>query len=897
MIGKTLGHYQIIEKLGAGGMGEVYRAHDTRLGRDIALKLLPDISADNAERRPRLEQEARAIAAIDHPGIVTIYSVEYDQDMVFITMQLVQGRTLSEMIPPTGMEPQVLLDIAVSVVDAIAAAHQKGIVHRDLKPSNIMVTDEGRVKVLDFGLAKLKQTAVSETSAATTAFGNQLTSAGQILGTVAYMSPEQAEGRPIDFRSDIFSLGIVLYEMASGTRPFKGDTPISTLTSILRDTPQPITALNSVQPRDLGRIVRRCLAKEPARRYQATADLRNDLEDLERGSELGAVDEKPMVPPALKSRRMTINLAVITLILGAAGGLWLSRLLQPRAAKPHTQALLRQITANPFDLPVYSAAISPDGKYLAYTDANGLFIRIIDTGETRTVQVPDGMHFWDVSWYPDSTRLLVTGPSASREIMSLYSVPFIGGTPRWIQDDVWRAAVSPDGNAIAFIRARFPIRDVWIMGGSGEQAKRLVQGEAGDTFWQVTWSPDSGRVVYGKNHEIAGVGANGSIESVEQNGGARSVILSDPLLFQNWRAILPFFWLPDGRFVYTRIESPPNENSSNLWAVNVDPHAAAATGVPERLTDIMGYNIRDIRATAGGQRLSFLCERNQADVYVAPFQPSPLGLGIPRRITLDDRDDWPGAWAPDSRSMVFESRRAGSRDVFRQRIDDLGAEPLVIAPGVDAWPRITPDGAWVLYLQSPEKGSGLKRIMRVPFSGGPPELVFEGKGPLAISCPTEKQKPCVVSELIGKEYVFSEIDPVRGRGRELRRFETAARDFGTWMVSPDGERIAHVEFGGGVRVFSLKGGDALDFAAPGWTGFEYVAWRSDGQGLFATGTSLLGPRSTSTGLVYFDLQGHSQVLRHEPNEWYIMPVASPDGKSLAFGTMKLESNAWVIEKF
>ncbi len=889
--GTTLGGYRIVGHLGTGGMGEVYRAHDPKLGRDIALKVLRDLPTADADRRSRFEREAKTIAALDHPGIVTIHSIEEDRGITFITMQLVQGRTLADAIPQKGLSPQKFFDVAVPLADAVAAAHQRDIVHRDLKPSNVMLTDEGRVKVLDFGLAKLKDPVV-DGGALTVAPAQQLTAAGQIVGTVAYMSPEQAEGRTVDHRSDVFSLGIIFYEMAVGARPFHGDTPLSTLTSILRDTPKPITTMNPLLPRHLGRIVRRCLEKDPARRYQTTIDLRNDLEDLKREIESGVATDDAAVRPAriASTFRATMVAAGLTLLIGALTGVWIGRRSQPAVAALRPESALLQLTANPAELPVYGAAISPDGKYLAYTDANGLFLRIVDTGETHQVPVPEELRFWDVSWFPDGTRILVTGPSPLGDTMSLYSVPAFGGTPRKLQDDAWRAAVSPDGTAVAFLRARYPVREVWLMGSGGEQPKRIIEGGAGETLWQVGWSPDSDRIIVGSAGGKIGEESDNAIVSVDRAGATRHVIVSDPRLFQNWRSILPYCWLPGGRFIFTRIEPPPNADSSNLWELKIDERTATARSAPERLTQISGYNIRDIRATLSGGRLTFLRERNQQDVYIATLQSAPVRLGTPIRLTLDDRDDRSAAWTLDGRTIVFESRRAGSWDIFKQPVDRPTAEPLVIAAGSDQYPRMSTDGAWVLYRRD-------RRVMRVPIAGGPSELVLEGVGPVQMDCGSPSAGRCVVSEQLGKEFVFSELDPLRGRGRELRRFETASPDFSNWALSPDARQIALVDFRNRVLLFDLAGGPPRDLSLPGWTAFEFVTWAADGRGVFATGFSVQGPRLTNTAILHLDLQGHAQVLRHELNEWHVMPVASPDGKRLAFATMKLESNAWMIEKF
>jgi eukaryotic-like serine/threonine-protein kinase len=281
MIGSALLHYRILYALGAGGMGEVFAAEDTKLHRKVALKTLPADLAHDPDRLHRFRREAQAVAALNHPNVVTIYSVEESNGVHFLTMELVEGKTLTDLIPSAGMARSEFLKAAVPLVDAISAAHQHGIVHRDLKPANVMVSADGRVKVLDFGLAKLKADAPGVGASGTTTT-EQMTQRHAVLGTAAYMSPEQAEGRTVDIRSDIFSLGVVLYEMLCGVRPFTGETPMSIISSILEDTPRPLTEILSGSPPELDRIVRRCLAKDPGRRYQHALDLRIDLEELAR---------------------------------------------------------------------------------------------------------------------------------------------------------------------------------------------------------------------------------------------------------------------------------------------------------------------------------------------------------------------------------------------------------------------------------------------------------------------------------------------------------------------------------------------------------------------------------------------------------------------------------------
>ena len=367
MLGQTVSHYRVLRALGAGGMGEVYLAEDTKLGRQVALKVLAHDSAHDPDRRARFEREARAVAALNHPGIVTIHSVEEHQGVLFLTMELVDGRTLAECIPQGGLTLDQLLKIGIPLTDAIGTAHQRGITHRDLKPANVMIGHDGRVKVLDFGLAKQQSqdSFQGETALVATAHA---TAEGKILGTVAYMAPEQAEGKPVDPRSDIFSLGVVLYEMATGQRPFKGDSNVSLLSAVLKDTPPLVTDLRSDLPRDLGRIVKRCLAKDPEERYQTAKDLRNDLKALKEDSDSAEIAQegspsqrrrpasqgRPRQCPQPRCRRRGSRwiwiaaAAVVVLAAGVLAARWASPLAEAardRDASNHDR-WRREVTAN-----------------------------------------------------------------------------------------------------------------------------------------------------------------------------------------------------------------------------------------------------------------------------------------------------------------------------------------------------------------------------------------------------------------------------------------------------------------------------------------------------------------------------------------------------------------------
>jgi eukaryotic-like serine/threonine-protein kinase len=375
MIGRTFGHYQVIEELGAGGMGVVYRARDQRLNRDVAFKVLPAELAADAGRLARFEREARALAALSHPHIVTIYSVEEAGGVRFLTMELVEGETLDQRIPPGGMPLERFLDVAIPLAEALAAAHDRGVLHRDLKPANVMVTEDGRIKVLDFGLAKLAGAPAGEQMETL----EKLTREGHIVGTPPYMSPEQLQGSPLDARSDLFSLGVVFYEMATGRRPFSGASAAEMLSSILRDEPVPVSDLRPDLPRQLGRILRHCLAKEPARRFQTAQDVRNDLEALREelsatrvveklegqhrrqgASDHHAVESATAVPARWRRLAPPALLAVLVV----AGLLWLRPGAPPAPDTPFASEAAFARTALAV-LPFQNLSADPDHAYFA----------------------------------------------------------------------------------------------------------------------------------------------------------------------------------------------------------------------------------------------------------------------------------------------------------------------------------------------------------------------------------------------------------------------------------------------------------------------------------------------------------------------------------------------------
>jgi Tol biopolymer transport system component len=711
LIGRKLGHYEVTAPLGRGGMGEVYRARDTRLGREVALKVLPADSADDPARRSRFEREARLVASLNHPNVVGIHAVEEIDGVRFLAMELVEGRTLAHEIPAEGLPLERFFEIAIPLADALASAHARGITHRDLKPSNVMLDAEGRVKVLDFGLAKL--VAAPDRSDQETVADAQVTAEGRILGTAAYMSPEQAEGKELDARSDIFSLGVVLYEMACGRRPFVGDTPISTVSAILRESPPSVTQLRSGLPRHLGRVIGRCLEKKPDKRFQTSRDVCNELEGLReeiRSGEHDAPTAAARTATATPARRRWLPVAL------AASGLAAAVLAGWAVFHERSPAPERVLTSRPLTSLLgweLGGSWSPDGSFVAYTDSaeGATNIAIVSARGGDPIRLVAG-EADDVSprWSPDN-RWIAFASNRDGET-AIYLVPPLGGTLRPLvrvgvpplSDLIFGALGatpwSPDGAALVFSRlapdgATMAVWSIEIDTGVERQLTRPAPGElhtggslstAGDRLAYATWSEGGTSLV---------------VASAE--GAEPRVVVSEPTpyTFASWGP-------GDESLVYST-------ESGGLWLVEL------ASGRRRQLSSASSHVVPIVSRSG---RILYSTMSHQTDLYLLE-----LDSGAERRLTAHTLDNFGASIAPDNRSVAYGSTRTGNGEIWILDLESGKERQLSDRPGLDGSPDWAPDGRTIAYISNHD---GRSELWAVDAAGGGPRRVTdrEAYGPV-----------------------------------------------------------------------------------------------------------------------------------------------------------------------
>jgi eukaryotic-like serine/threonine-protein kinase len=690
MTGQTIGHYRILEQLGAGGMGIVYKALDTHLDRFVAIKVLPPEKVANAERKRRFVQEAKAASALNHPNIITIHDIASENGVDFIAMEYMPGRTLDELISRKGLRLNEALKYAIQIADALAKAHAAGIIHRDLKPGNIMVDDHGLVKLLDFGLAKLTE-AMSPAEADPTRTLRPATEVGTILGTFAYAAPEQVEGKPVDTRSDIFSFGAVLYEMITGRRAFAAETTTATLVSVLHDQPPPIADIVQGVPRDLVRIIARCLRKDAARRYQVIDDAKLALEEVEEEPDQASDLPQP-ASPRLRSWAAAALGVMIGILLSLAGGFFLKN-----RPVPTTGPILTRLTSD--SGLTTDPALSPDGKLLAYASdrlGNGgldLWVRQISGG--APVQIThDNLNNREPSFSPDGSMIVF---SSERAKGGIFVVPVLGGEPRQIAGQGRRPRFSPDGEQVVYwsgndieVGPRDSQRILVVPAGGG--SPRLLSSGFLSARSPV-WSPDGKRVLF-----LGTQGGNPPAYEeyfdwwvVSATGGLPVPLkLNQALARQRMSYPDPGVWTPDQKVVFTATLG----DVRNVWRMPISSDGNRLTGSPERLTVGGGA---ETSLSWVGSRLVFAAENSAIDLWSLPADTNRgLVRGEMKRLTRDAGANFYPMASSDGSRMVFRSDRRGAIELWFK--DFRTRREIPVFGSVDGHiPFLSPDGATAMY--------------------------------------------------------------------------------------------------------------------------------------------------------------------------------------------------------
>ena len=844
--GTRLGPYEIVSPLGAGGMGEVYRARDTRLGREVAVKvLLPEVSGDDS-RRSRFEQEARSASALNHPNIVTVYDVGSVDSTIYLAMELVEGRTLREMLADGALPSRKLLDVAVQVAEGLAKAHEAGLVHRDLKPENLIVSKDGFVKILDFGLAKLTEMTASDAgSTLQTMAGAPGTVPGTVMGTVGYMSPEQASGRDVDYRSDQFSFGSILYELATGQRAFQRNTGAETLTAIIREEPVPVGQANPRVPAPVRWIVERCLAKEPEERFASTKDLARDLRSLrDHLSETSASETIATATPTRRLRRGWI-LPAAALLAGAIIGIAALKLIGQ--TRPVSRPQLQRLTFRRGS--IVSARFAPDGRSAVYAAAwEGKPVEIYTTRpespESRPLGLPPAS-LLSVSPAGDLAISLGWHPVVGWESLgTLARVPLDGGAPREILENVMDGDWSPDGKDLAVVRET--------------GASRRLEYPIGKPIYNtVGWishprvSPDGTLVAMFENPQR---GDNlGRVLVLDRNGKKR---LEGP------PGGMGLAWAKGGR---------------EIWFSGPDISAVTLSGKSRIVRDLMGLiTIQDI-SRDGRALLSRTAGRREI-VGLAP------GESAERNLTWLD---WsvPTAISRDGKVVLFDEQNQPIYLAYLRKTDGSPAVLLGQYKSVD----LSPDGQWALAASPANQlvllptGAGQPRTL--PTNGVAYQGCFFSSDGRRIFCSGSEQGRG--SRLYVQGVDGSKPRPITPEGVTLSVAGAA---------SPDGKTIA--AFGPDRRLMLYPTEPGEPRAAPGVQADELpVRWTGDGRAIWVYRTNQAPMKIFRVDMTTGERSLWKELTPPDPAGVLTMGpiVMTPDGKSYVYSYRRTLDELFLVE--
>ena len=862
MIGQTISHYRIIEKLGGGGMGVVYKAEDTELGRFIALKFLPDDVARDTQALERFRREARAASALNHPNICTIYEIGRADDQSFIAMEYLDGMTLKHRIETHAMRVESICDLGVQIADALDAAHSKGIVHRDVKPANIFVTNRGTVKILDFGLAKVNALAANASDNTQATAGNDLnlTHPGTAMGTVAYMSPEQARGEPLDARTDLFSFGVVLYEMATGRQPFSGGTSAVVFNQILEHQPPKPATINPRLPVRLEEIIDKTLEKDRDLRCQTAAELRGDLKRLKRDSESGrvaTVAAKPQTPePVSTARKLPVALAGVALLAVAAGFL-LGRFTAKPA--PVVPPVYHQLTFRHGGIRM--ARFATDGKTMIYSAGwedrpTEIYTTRAESPESRAFGL-EGAEVLAISTQGEMAVLLHSG-SIEPYINSgtLARVPLQGGAPRQVLDAVQWADWSPDGTNFLVVR------DLEGQNRLEYPVGKVLYKTAG-WIGNPRFSPDGKHIAFVDHPQRRD--DMGSVALIDLDGNKKE-------LTDQWESLEGLAWSPRGNEVWFSSAKVSNDRFLN---------AVTLTGTQRMLAREPGtLTLQDV--TRDGRVLLTRDVQRVGMVGMAP--------GTSKEVDLSWLD-WsaPTDLSSDGKVLLFTESGVGGGENYSSYLRKTDGSPAVRLGSGNSI-ALSPDQQWVL---AGQMRSPLENALVPTGAGESRKLTHGGVALLRAHWLPD-----------GKRYVFIGNEKDRGVRLWAQSIDSDKASpispegirATQWVISPDGKAVAAVQFDGKGYLFSVDGGDPR--AIHGFPeGYIPVGWSSDGQSLFIYNPGDLPAKVEILSLATGKKQLWKNLLPADAaGITDIGPIlVTPDGKSYVYEYGRTLSDLYVVE--
>lgn len=815
--GDKIGHYRIVSKIGEGGMGEVYLAEDAKLGRRVALKVLPPGVASDNDRMLRFEHEAKSASALNHPNIITIYEINDEDGRLFIAMEYVEGQTLAKKIKRKELDLRKSLDVAIQIAAALAAAHQANVIHRDIKPDNIILRPDGIAKVLDFGLAKLtEKTSAYDLETLTTLVK---TSPGLIMGTVGYMSPEQSRGKVVDGRSDIFSFGSMLYEILSGKRPFTGENEVDVIASIIHQEPVPLSGLVPGIPSQLELIVRKTLRKNRDERYQTFPELLADLKDvrqeltLESNSGRAQINtndiDTAMITGDAFTRPLTesngygsshgfirdviskevrlysvITVGIILAALFAIGFVATKWYRSSPDAESFQTMRLSKLTATG-NITSGQAAVSPDGKFIAYAvqEAGEQSLWVKQTASASSVQIipPANLNYKGITFSPDSAFVYYASDEKTN-IPSIFQIPALGGVPRkLVMNADGPIGFSPDGSRFSFVRKQNALMSANI---DGSDVKTIAEVSNGKILNRTSWSPDGDTIVAAiflpedsRDHLI----------EIDTDSGREREFPSPP-----WLRLRGVAWLPDSSGVIVNGRDPETQ-ILQVWRISYPE--GQVTRVTNDLSNYQGVSLTNDGQTLVSTQQNFLSniwiglrpetpakitsevgrDEGMSGVALAPDGRIVYTTRIKenqdlwiinrdgsgnRQLTFNVKSNFSPVITPDGRNIVFVSTRAGNLGIWRMDIDGENSMPLTSDPGSEAEPSVSPDGRWVVY--SVTDSANKTTIWKVGIGGGTPVQLTKVESGRPVVSPDGKFAACEFGEVTPDSPVKLAIIPIDG---------------------------------------------------------------------------------------------------------------------------------------